>query len=131
MNHTLVEDSEFFQCSHLNLPFHRLYFFLAPEQKSISFILLLGTYTSSSSTRAFFFSFFFSVALGFHSVIQQSFPKHELFIQVKAQKDKFHLGGDPSLERETRHTHKVCKGTSCLKAMETCDEFLELCQEVN
>ena len=77
-----------FQVFTFELPFHRLYFFLAPEQKSISFILLLGELHLFFKYNGLFLFFFFSVALGFYSVIQQSFPKRELFIQVKAQERK-------------------------------------------
>lgn len=85
MNHTLVEDSRIFQVFTFELPFHRLYFFLAPEQKSISFILLSGELHLFFKYSGLFLVFIFSVALGFYSFIQPSLPKPELCIQVKAQ----------------------------------------------
>ena len=74
-----------FQVFTFELPFHRLYFFLAPEQKSISFILLFGELHLFFKYSGLFLVFIFSVSLGFYSVIQQSLSKPELCIQVKAQ----------------------------------------------
>ena len=67
------------------LPLHRLCFFLAPEQKSISFILLFGELHLFFKYSGLFLIFIFSVALGFYSLIQQSLPKPELCLQIKAQ----------------------------------------------